>query len=58
MVQAPTAAILDVLGRHDGVRQLFDNGLPHLFALDEGRVAARYLHGLTWETFAPSAKAA
>jgi uncharacterized protein YbcC (UPF0753/DUF2309 family) len=58
MVQAPTAAIADVLRRHDGVRDLFDNGWLHLFALDEGRVVARYRPGLNWEEVRPIAKAA
>lgn len=58
MVQAPTAAIADVLRRHDGVRELFDNGWLHLFALDEGRVAARYRPGLVWEEIRPIAQAA
>jgi hypothetical protein len=48
MVEAPRAAILDVLERHDGVRDLFDNGWLHLFALKDGRIDARYRPGLTW----------
>ncbi len=58
MVQAPTAAIADVLRRHDGVRDLFDNGWLHLFALEEGRVVARYRPGLVWEDVRQVAKAA
>lgn len=49
MVEAPTDAIAEVLRKHDGVRELFDNGWLHLFALDEGRIAARYSPRLTWE---------
>ncbi len=49
LVEAPQAAIIDVLARHDGVRQLFDHRWLHLFALDEGRIAARYRPGLVWE---------
>lgn len=50
LVEAPTEAITDILRRHDAVRQLFDNGWLHLFALKEGRIAARYRPGLAWET--------
>jgi uncharacterized protein YbcC (UPF0753/DUF2309 family) len=49
MIEAPKEAILDVLKAHGGVRELFDNGWLHLFALEEGRVTARYRPGLTWE---------
>ncbi len=49
MVEAPRAAIIDVLARHAGVRALFDNGWLHLFALEEGRIAARYQPGLVWD---------
>jgi hypothetical protein len=39
----------DILGRHAGVRALFDNGWLHLFALDEaGRMAWRYAGDLKW----------
>lgn len=50
MVEAPAKAMADVLARHDGVRALFDNGWLHLFALEEGRIAARYRPGLVWDT--------
>jgi hypothetical protein len=49
LVEAPRAAITDVLARHDGVRALFDNGWLHLFVLEEGRIAARYWPGLVWD---------
>ena len=49
MIEAPREAILDVLDRHPEVRALFDNGWPHLVALSEGRVAARYRPGLAWD---------
>ncbi|GAB1478603.1 hypothetical protein MASR2M74_11510 [Paracoccaceae bacterium] len=49
LVEAPPAAITDVLRKHDGVRQLFDNGWLHLLALQQGQIAARYRPGLTWE---------
>ena len=38
-----------ILRRHDAVRALFDNGWLHLFALEEGRVVARYRPGVNWE---------
>ncbi len=50
LVDAPREAIGEILGRHDGVRALFDNRWLHLFALDEaGRLAWRYSGGLVWE---------
>ncbi|MFN3971866.1 MAG: YbcC family protein [Gemmobacter sp.] len=50
MVEAPRAAITDILARHEGVRALFDNGWLHLLMLEDGRIAARYRPGLTWES--------
>ncbi len=50
MIEAPRAEIAAVLERHPEVRALFDNGWLHLFALEDGRVAARYRPGLAWET--------
>jgi len=48
-IEAPRQAMTDVLRRHENVRQLFDNGWLHLFALDEnGRMAWRYAGGLQW----------
>lgn len=52
MIEAPTEAMTEILARHEGVRQLFDNGWLHLFVLKEGRVAARYLPGLQWDAVA------
>jgi len=49
MIEAPTGAIDAVLRKHDAVRQLFDNGWLHLFALEGGKIAARYRPGLTWK---------
>ncbi|MBS1303685.1 DUF2309 domain-containing protein [Loktanella sp. SALINAS62] len=48
MIDAPTEAITEVLRKHDQVRQLFDNGWLHLFALDSGKIRARYRSSLTW----------
>ncbi len=42
MIEAPREAILNVLEKHPGVRDLFDNGWLHLFVLQDGKVAARY----------------
>jgi uncharacterized protein YbcC (UPF0753/DUF2309 family) len=49
MIEAPAAAITDILARHDGVRALFDNGWLHLFTLDKGQISARYRPGLKWD---------
>ncbi len=54
-IEAPRDAMIDILKRHDGVRDLFDNGWLHLFALDEsGAMAWRYAGGLEWEAMEPS----
>jgi uncharacterized protein YbcC (UPF0753/DUF2309 family) len=48
-IEAPRAAMTDVLARHDDFRALFDNRWMHLFALDDsGRMAWRYAGGLQW----------
>ena len=49
MIEAPQEAITDVLARHGAVRDLFDNGWLHLFALRDGQIAARYRPGLSWQ---------
>lgn len=52
-IEAPTEAINDILDRHRSVRELFDNGWLHLFALDaDGCITQRYAGSLTWERFA------
>jgi hypothetical protein len=48
MIEAPRDAILNVLRKHPGVAELFDNGWLHLFVLQDGRVEARYRSGLSW----------
>jgi uncharacterized protein len=49
-IEAPREAMSEILGRHAGVRALFDNGWLHLFALDEaGRMAWRYAGDLQWQ---------
>ena len=53
IVEAPHAAINDILARHDGVRALFDNRWLHLFTLDDaGHMSERYVGGLKWEPVA------
>jgi uncharacterized protein YbcC (UPF0753/DUF2309 family) len=50
MIEAPLDAMTAIIAKHEGVRQLLDNGWVHLFALDgEGKVAHRYAGGLAWE---------
>ena len=58
LVEAPEAAIIDILRRHDGVRALFDNGWLHLLVLEQGRVSRRYRPGLAWEATKDMAQAA
>jgi uncharacterized protein YbcC (UPF0753/DUF2309 family) len=58
LVEAPEAAMTEILARHAGVRDLFDNGWLHLFALKNGRIAARYRPGLVWEAAEDLARAA
>lgn len=49
-IEAPRAAMTDILKRHEGVRDLFDNRWLHLFAMDEeGRLAHRYAGDLEWK---------
>jgi uncharacterized protein YbcC (UPF0753/DUF2309 family) len=48
-IEAPTAAMTDILERHPEVRALFDNRWLHLFALNaEGHMAERYVGDLDW----------
>lgn len=58
MIEAPQPAIADILERHPDVRALFDNGWLHLFALEDGKVAARYRPGLMWQPLQDSRHAA
>ncbi|SIS93172.1 YbcC family protein [Phaeovulum vinaykumarii] len=48
LIEAPQTAMTEILARHVGVRELFDNGWLYLFSLEGGRIAARYRPGLTW----------
>jgi uncharacterized protein YbcC (UPF0753/DUF2309 family) len=49
-IEAPRGAMVDILSRHTGVRQLFDNTWIHLYAIDDmGRLSHRYCGDLKWE---------
>ncbi|MBF9030312.1 DUF2309 family protein [Rhodobacterales bacterium HKCCE3408] len=48
LIEAPEAAITEILKRHPDVAALFDNGWLHLFTMSGGRVASRYRPGGTW----------
>jgi len=49
-IEAPRDAMNEVLRRHEGVRELFDNRWLHLFAVDDdGRLGHRYVGDLQWE---------
>jgi uncharacterized protein YbcC (UPF0753/DUF2309 family) len=50
LIDAPTAAITEILTRHPPVRELFDNGWLHLLALDGSSITARYRPGLLWKS--------
>ena len=48
-IEAPRAAIIAVIEKHEGVRELLDNGWLHLFAIeDNAQTFARYLGGGVW----------
>ncbi|TWB36444.1 YbcC family protein [Nitrospirillum pindoramense] len=48
LVEAPQHAIAEVLTRHAQVRALFDNGWLTLFALEQGRITARWHRDTGW----------
>ncbi len=53
IIEAPIAAMNEILAKHAAVRQLPDHGWLHLLAMDsEGRVSHRYLGDLAWESVA------
>ena len=58
MIEAPREKMLRILEKHPGVQALFDNGWLHLFALEGGKVAARYVPGLAFTEENPQALAA
>ncbi len=48
-IEAPEAEMDRIVAKHEGVRQLVDNGWVHLYALaDEGRTIRRYRGNLRW----------
>lgn len=52
IIEAPCDAMSEILDRHSGVRELFDNGWLHLIAMDDdGKFAWRYRGNLQWEPF-------
>ncbi|MEZ4715643.1 MAG: DUF2309 domain-containing protein [Caldilineaceae bacterium] len=53
LIGAPIEAMNDIIARHEGVRQLLDNGWVHLFALaEDGTVSRRYAGDLRWRSVA------
>jgi len=50
--------MLAILEKHADVRALFENGWLHLFALEGGKVAGRYVPGLGFADVTPPALAA
>ena len=50
IIEAPIAAMNDILARHQSVRDLCDNGWLNLLAMnEEGKVSHRYTSNLQWE---------
>jgi hypothetical protein len=58
MIEAPREEMLRILEKHPAVRALFDNGWLHLFALEGGKVAGRYLPGIGFAETAQESLAA
>ncbi len=58
MIEAPREEMLAILEKHADVRALFDNGWLHLFALEGGKVAGRYVPGLGFADVTSQALAA
>jgi uncharacterized protein YbcC (UPF0753/DUF2309 family) len=55
VIEAPREAIAEILAKHDGVRDLFDNGWLTLFVMEaDGRLAWRYRRGLAWDALPSS----
>ena len=51
LIEAPRATMNAVIAKHQGVRDLLDNGWLHLIAIeDDGQNFARYCGDLRWET--------
>jgi uncharacterized protein YbcC (UPF0753/DUF2309 family) len=54
VIEAPEAAMNDIIARHAGLRDLVDNGWVHLWRMDEsGRIAARYSGSGRWTQIDP-----
>ncbi|WP_323786039.1 DUF2309 domain-containing protein [Thalassovita sp.] len=52
IIEAPREAMSEILARHPGIRELFDNGWLHLIAMDDkGALAWRYSGDLKWTPF-------
>ncbi len=50
IIEAPIDAMNAIIEKHEMVRQLFDNGWLHLFAMDDaGQISHRYRGDLDWE---------
>ncbi len=58
IIEAPIAAINDVLARHEGVRALVENKWVHLFAIDDAGTLHRYWGGASWGSEGALARAA
>ena len=57
-IAAPCGAMSAVIARHQGLRDLLDNGWIRLVALDDsGRIAHRYEGGLEWTAVPPAESA-
>ncbi|MEM1263792.1 MAG: DUF2309 domain-containing protein [Pseudomonadota bacterium] len=48
LIAAPAEAITGILMKHEGVRQLVDNGWVHMYALQDDGRARRYLGDYQW----------
>jgi len=49
-IEAPRAAIAATISKHEGVRELLDNGWVHLLAIEnDGRTFARYMGRQEWK---------
>ncbi|MBN8771243.1 MAG: DUF2309 family protein, partial [Thiobacillus sp.] len=48
-IEAPEAAMDDIIARHDLVRQLVENGWLHLFRIGEDGAAYRRVASANWQ---------
>ena len=53
-IEAPEAAIDDIIGRHEPVRQLVENGWLHLFCIGQNGGVRRRVSSATWEGAEPA----